>query len=60
MDLYHFACIFLKGYLTDDAGCACEDVEPPHNNSRSWAAVVKYSSNGDCSIGRKVHPSLML
>ena len=54
MDLYYFACIFLKGYLTDEVGCACEDVEPPHNNNGSWAAVVKYNNHGDCGIDHKV------
>ena len=59
--LYHFACTSLKGYLTDEPGCACEGVEPPHNVSKGWAAVVKYGSreHGDCNIDRKVHLSLI-
>ena len=48
-------CLYsFQGYLTTDAGCACEDVEPPHNRSRDWAAVVKYSDGDDCSLKQKV------
>ena len=48
--------IYLKGYITNDPGCACHDVETPHNVSRGWAAVVKYDefSGGDCSRNEKV------